>query len=74
MRPGRLERHLMTNHKALYHKPKEFLVHKLQYLKCKKLNTTEAFHQETAELVEESYELPLHIAKTEKKNSSERSF
>jgi hypothetical protein len=62
MRPGRLERHLDTNHKRLKDKPREFFGARLQCLKRMKLDTTGAFHQNTAKLVEESYELSLLIA------------
>uniref|UniRef100_K7G7R4 DUF4371 domain-containing protein n=1 Tax=Pelodiscus sinensis TaxID=13735 RepID=K7G7R4_PELSI len=66
LRPSRLERHLMKNHCALTEKPEEFFADKLQNLKCKKLDTTGAFHQVSAKVVEASYELSLLIAKAKK--------
>ena len=69
LRPGRLERHLITNHKALKEKPKEFFTAKHHELNCMKLDSSSVFHQETWKLVEASYELSLLIAKAKKPHS-----
>ncbi|KAF2355923.1 hypothetical protein FHG87_013330 [Trinorchestia longiramus] len=69
LRPGRLERHLSTNHKALKEKPKEFFTAKLHELNRMKLDSSSVFHQETWKLVEASYELSLLIAKVKKPHS-----
>jgi hypothetical protein len=57
---------LKTNHGKLNDKPKELFAAKLQCLNCMKLNTTGPFHQNTAKLVEASYELSLLNAKAKK--------
>ncbi|KAF2353960.1 Ribonuclease H-like domain [Trinorchestia longiramus] len=72
-RPGRLERHLSTNHKALKEKPKEFFTAKLHELNRMKLDSSSVFHQETWKLVEAFYELSLLIAKTKKPHSCDES-
>ncbi|KAF2358342.1 protein of unknown function DUF4371 [Trinorchestia longiramus] len=69
LRPGRLERHLSTNHKALKEKPKELFTSKLYELNRMKLNSSSVFHQETWKLVQASYELSLLIAKAKKPHS-----
>lgn len=69
LRPGRLERHLSTNHKALKEKPKEFFTAKLHELNRMKLDSSGVIHQETWKLVEASYELSLLIAKAKKPHS-----
>ena len=69
LRPGHLERHLITNHKALKEKPKEFFTAKLHELNRMKLDSSSVFHQETWKLVEASYELSLLIAKAKKPHS-----
>ncbi|XP_068247664.1 SCAN domain-containing protein 3-like [Palaemon carinicauda] len=66
LRPGHLERHLSTNHKALNEKPKEFFTAKLHELNHLKLDSSSVFHQETWKLVEASYKLSLLIAKAKK--------
>ncbi|KAF2362564.1 protein of unknown function DUF4371 [Trinorchestia longiramus] len=68
-KPGRLERRLSTNHKALKEKPKEFFTVKLHELNRMKLDSSSVFHQETGKLVEASYELSLLIAKAKKPHS-----
>ncbi|KAF2348029.1 protein of unknown function DUF4371 [Trinorchestia longiramus] len=68
-RPGLLERHLSTNHKALKEKPKEFFTAKLHELNRMKLDSSSAFHQETWKQVEASYELSLLIAEAKKPHS-----
>ncbi|KAF2349253.1 Tubulin/FtsZ GTPase domain [Trinorchestia longiramus] len=69
LRPGRLERHLITNHKALKEMPKDFFTAKVHELNCMKLDSSSVFHQETWKLVEASYELSLLIAKAQKPHS-----
>ncbi|KAF2368590.1 protein of unknown function DUF4371 [Trinorchestia longiramus] len=68
-RPGLLERHLSTNHKALKEKPKEFFTAKLHELNRMKLDSSSVFHQETWKQVEASYELSLLIAEAKKPHS-----
>jgi hypothetical protein len=70
MRPSCLERHFNINHKKLKDKPKEFSAAKLQCLKCMKLDTTGAFHQNKAKLIEAYYELSLLIAKAKKAHTT----
>ncbi|KAF2349537.1 protein of unknown function DUF4371 [Trinorchestia longiramus] len=69
LRPGRLERHLSTNHKALKEMTKEFFTAKLHELNRMKLDSSSVFHQETWKLVEASYELSLLIVKAKKPHS-----
>ncbi|CAM4667033.1 unnamed protein product [Lepidochelys kempii] len=66
LRPSCLERRLTKNHSTLKDKRKEFFAAKLQNLKRMKLDTTGAFHQVSAKVVEASYALSLLIAKAKK--------
>ncbi|KAF2366532.1 Immunoglobulin-like domain [Trinorchestia longiramus] len=74
LRPGRLERHLSTNHKALKEKPKELFTAKLHELNPMNLYSSSVFHQETWKLVKASYELSLLIAKAKKPHSVEETL
>ena len=69
LRPGCLERHLITNHEALKEKPKQFFTAKLHALNRMKLDSSGVFHKETWKLAEASYELSLLIAKAKKSHS-----
>lgn len=66
MRPGRLERHLTTNHAALKDKPTEFFVSRKSCLKRMKLDSSGSFRMENEKAVEASYKIALLIAKDKK--------
>lgn len=66
MRPGRLERHLNTNHAALKDKPTDFFVSKKSCLKRMKLDSSGSFRMENEKAVEASYKIALLIAKDKK--------
>lgn len=66
MRPGRLERHLTTNHSTMKDKPTSFFVAKKDGLKRMKLDSTGSFRMENEKAVEASYKIALLIAKDKK--------
>jgi len=66
MRPGRLERHLITNHPSLKDKPIDFVHAKINSVKRMKLDSTGHFAMENEKLMEASYEIALLIAKDKK--------
>ncbi|XP_008189561.1 SCAN domain-containing protein 3-like, partial [Acyrthosiphon pisum] len=66
MRPGRLERHLITNHPSLKDKPIDFFHAKINSVKRMKLDSTGHFARENEKLMEASYEIALLIAKDKK--------
>lgn len=66
MRPGRLERHLTTNHSALKDKPTDFFIAKKNGLKRMKLDSTGSFRMENEKAVEASYKIAFLIAKDKK--------
>lgn len=66
MRPGHLERHLITNHPGLKDKPIEFFHSKINSVKCMKLDSTGHFQIENKKVMEVSYGIAMLIAKYKK--------
>lgn len=66
MRPTRMKRHLTGNHPELAEKPEAYFATKRDSLKKQRLDGTGAFQQQSAKVVETSYELSLMIAKAKK--------
>ncbi|XP_072380493.1 protein FAM200C-like [Diabrotica undecimpunctata] len=74
MLPGRLERHLITNHSSLKDKGPEFFIAKKSSLKRMKLNSTANFRVENKEAVEASYKIALLIVKDKKPHTIDESL
>lgn len=66
MRPGRLERHLTTNHPSLKDKGPDFFMTKKSCLKRMKLDSTADFRIGNEKAVEASYKIALLIVKDKK--------
>ncbi|XP_068222230.1 zinc finger BED domain-containing protein 5-like [Palaemon carinicauda] len=64
-----MKRHLTGNHQELAEKPVAYFVTKTDSLKRQRLDSTRAFQQQSAKVVEVSYELSLMIAKEQKPHS-----